>query len=1188
MNPSKGKQKRIRDTQNFGIEDRMLMEMFGIIPSKVCLSRVENSDDIESKNRKNTAEEHNFEKENIKKESENHQEDSLNKNKKVERNHWNKVLNMSNCEEEDTKESVLNNDSDSDLEIVEPPMTLIVLDDEVNTESEKADNFNRLSHEDIEKDRQGKRSEKCSPKKLEKDNLKKSEKCSPKKSVKDSPRKFEKCSPKRTDKDICNTAVTGKKGKECIRGRDVSIDIRKGGVKEISKQSKSDAELIEEYGIKNLRVNLTNSPPKIIHSKPGPKAMFETSKKQENAKENKSSKTIVKDIEEMSPCEIEKLLYECGMGITVPVQSNISRNENENPCRSDQTPSPVPSTSKGHGHLKRKRTARKSTKDSALFKKYKLKDSKVIIENLSRIDISLIRNPNSPFGKSDWLKHKFDSDTESDFEFDIPTPPLVEEFVENEVPAKSDKQKATNLNTQIFAPVGKTGRKSPLKQRELQIMEKFGISESVVVIDSARKSQNAKENKSIKKKTISDEELRKKFGIANTMVVINTPEKTKESPTNSTTDKLASGNKQNKITFADFKLALDSARKNILSNMKAGSKPGSIEERKVSPRNKVLSKQMENKLIKNSKKKVEQKNDADCKSKDSNNEASRARRILRSRFNANETTTKSALPYKLKTLTIDINKLKLNETCKTYKARAVSRAIEATRKKDRIARKFDSKIYKNTNKGQQETLSTSRKRLREKVSEDQFEKSDKRKRLECKGREVGNKELKFKREIQVVKTARYRRSVLADKTLDKTSKKVEDLRQLAKGLPVVKVTVPCLTNEQIVRLSQNVDDHSVSIKNKLDLNSVAVANEIVCEIIDKICLSHDCSYKNSELSQSDSVEDTFEGDSLDTSSGSGDRSVTDTNVESNFISGEGKSYSVIEDSSGQYNLASKLKKNENDIDRNNMRSEKTDILHDVDDSESDLSLISITLENKENENGSFTFSNSMKEDGDDDDDDDDAKKGLDKKTSQIDVIPLGKTKFYDEEKFEHFNVNLSDEVDGDDFKNTRLSQENYGKDESGTYEGDQEEKVDEKGENKGDTDHKAVQRNDETEQSDKKMDDVNDEKENRINDEICEGEIHTVESSKSFKNPVKENENVSKDNTVMKMQILSAIIDSESGSLIGDVYTVHESAGNSSDGDKQDKGDKKEMDFSINVMENVSRMPRSSSPDNIIQTLTES
>ncbi|XP_060559272.1 uncharacterized protein LOC132719508 isoform X2 [Ruditapes philippinarum] len=1125
MNPSKGKQKRVRDTHNFGKEDRMLMEMFGIIPSKVCLSRVEDSDKLEAKSRNNTVEEPKNDIENIKIENERFKEETLTGNKKVKKNHWSKVLGMSNCEnEENVVDDQTFDSDDSDIEIVEPPVTLIVLDDEVSTELEVKDSLSKTVPETPEKGV-------ASPKRSKKVGHKKPQKGSPTKSDKGSPVKLD------------------KKGKESTGAMDASVEIERGEKEvefsEISRSGNSDAELLEKYGIKNLRINLTHTPSKVKQTKPGPKSKCQTNKGQLG--ESKSySNAPIKDIEEMSPTEIEKLLYECGMGITVPVQSKVSSNEIESPDRADQTPSPVPSTSKGHGHLKRKRTARKSTKDSALFKKYKLKDSKVIIENLSRIDVSMIRNPNSPFGKSDWLQHKFDSDTDSDFDFDIPTPPLVEEFDESVVSPRNNRETPVDLSSHRHVSPSKPGGKSPLNQKELQEMEKFGISESVVVIDSPKKTETTKASKSSKKKTISDEELRKKFGIPNTMVVIKTPEKTQETcMKGSSVNKVSSDSKGNHISFADFQSALDSARKNILSKMKSDSKLDSTVAKRVSAINKECTKQHKKEGGRKSGMKVEHnKNCIDSKIKKSNNEPSLPNRKLRIRSKANETSVKVLLPNKLKSLTVDINKLKLNEACKTFKARAVSRAIESGRKKDKIAKELDDNIKKSVQKIKQKTPPKSVKRVRENVPGDLSENSSKRKCMELKAKQDCTKEIKFERKVQVVKTARYRRSVVGKKSMEETFRK-PDLRQLAKGLPIVKVAVSCLTNEEIIRLSQNIEDSAVSVKNKVEFTSEEVASQIINELLDKILLK--------EVSGVKSKLTDCCGDTSFTSSG--ESYVTDSTVE-DFISGEENSDLLKEDIDNTTNL--ELNSGRIDfVEQNNIKTSSFDTKdrsHEVHESESDLSLISDTLENKENENNSLTECEKES------DKDTGVKSMLDKKTSQIDVIHIGKIRFYDEDIY--VSENFNDEVDGDIVVRTKESHENDG---NGTSDRNQGEDSNKNSINPEECDLTAHQANSGTGHSKDRNDDVNDEKENRM------GEVHSAE----------------KDSAVMKVQKLSSIIDSKSGTLIGDVYSIGESIENSSDGGRQEKGDTKEVNYPISPMGNVSRISRSP-PVDIIEAVTES
>lgn len=501
MNPSKGKQKRIRDTGNLNKEDEMLMKMFGIIPSKVCLSRVQDVDGSKDLGISNTASIEDLKED---------EERSLQQTRK----HGTEVdLTESSKKTEKSCELVFS-DNESDIELIEPEVELIVLDEE-------------------------------SP-------------VSEKKSVKSS----EKAGCERND--VGDKIENDSSEKKVVDSSERKVVEAAGG--------KSDSELLAQFGMKDVSVKLATTPSKRTGKKKhkiGPKSKLQTLQKESHVE----LKTLVtlpeKDISEMSQEEIDEMLRNCGMGISIPV--NVTSEDFDKMAPSpvkekslspviERSPSPKPSTSKGHGQLKRKRTARKSTQDSVLFKKFKLKDSKVILKSLSKIDISLMRNPNSSFGKCNWLKHKFDSDTESDFEFDIPTPPDIEEFIDDTVSnVMATQQNRSSFGSSLSSV--DTGNGSS-NSKDYELMEKFGVKDLKIVVSTPKKSMISipppcKINK------VSDSELLKKFGIPKTMVVIDsTAEKAEDKITKPYVDS------HGPISFDTFKAALDSATKNILGRLK--------------------------------------------------------------------------------------------------------------------------------------------------------------------------------------------------------------------------------------------------------------------------------------------------------------------------------------------------------------------------------------------------------------------------------------------------------------------------------------------------------------------------------------------------------------------------------------------------------------------------------------------
>jgi hypothetical protein len=324
-----------------------------------------------------------------------------------------------------------------------------------------------------------------------------------------------------------------------------------------------------------------------------------------------------------------------------------------------------------------------------------------------------------------------------------------------------------------------------------------------------------------------------------------------------------------------------------------------------------------------------------------------------------------------------------------------------------------------------------------------------------------------------------------------------------------------------------------------------VASQIINELLDKILLK--------EVSGVKSKLTDCCGDTSFTSSG--ESYVTDSTVE-DFISGEENSDLLKEDIDNTTTLESNSGRIDF-VEQNNIKTSSFDTKdrsHEVHESESDLSLISDTLENKENENNSLTECEKES------DKDTGVKSMLDKKTSQIDVIHIGKIRFYDEDIY--VSENFNDEVDGDIVVRTKESHENDG---NGTSDRNQGEDSNKNSINPEECDLTAHQANSGTGHSKDRNDDVNDEKENRM------GEVHSAE----------------KDSAVMKVQKLSSIIDSKSGTLIGDVYSIGESIENSSDGGRQEKGDTKEVNYPISPMGNVSRISRSP-PVDIIEAVTES
>lgn len=1134
MNPSKGKQKRVRDIKNLNQEDESLMKMFGIIPSKVCLSRVEECGDMENRSENNSSEKK-CQKRRSKIQELN--ESTSPRKKKATNSESNKAVYIDNRDTDFTEDAYMMFSDNSDVEIVEPPKTVIVLDENI-TQSTKT-----------------------------------------------------KGSPVKSDKVILKEFGLKNVAIKLDKAENIADKLPLHQMNRI----KTDTELLEKFGIKDLSVNVTCpdvarkqfAPSRLKKHKPGPKSKTQITESQ--ARQIKSTSDVsVKDIEELSQDEIEKMLYECGMGISVPVSSKGIVNDH----RDKRTPSPVPSTSKGHGHLKRKRTARKSTKDSALFKKYKLKDSKVILKSLSKIDISLIRNPNSPFGKSDWLKHKFDSDTESDFEFDIPTPPLLEDFVESSGSSRVDTQSSK------MGILGSGGR-DVLKQKDLKIMEKFGIVDSVVVIDSPKKKEVSLCSETNKRKVLSDDELRKKFGIPSTIVVVNSPGKMASYGRKEQTE-INVGKTPSLISFSDFRSALDSARKNILGKMKdnQGSDNFSTKDIDTLKKASVLRKpaRKTRKTVA-----VEQENVSSPKrQKLEGKEMSGKRFILRSSRRDSQTfddqkqtdvkpvTTRKRFSYSCnagekvlnKTLprSVKIKRLKLNEALKTYKAKAVSRAMEVRHKKNRY--------QKDTGKANSQDFSPYLRRTRHKGNNGSSENS--MKRIEnTRKREQINKTAEEKLDTLVMKTARYRLSC-ASKNQKVKSTKNSNLEKMAKKLPVVKVAVPCLSDDEIYRLSQNI--HSVGINSgKTQISDVKkIAEEVINEIIDKICCPEEVSAETCQQLRESSI-----GKDENEEVSSVSLQKIDPHTEDSQTMTDGKSIRNVskEHNNNEKNSFSSAeigneivsKRDEDSDDEKNAKSETV-----LDGSESDMSLISVMSETKESEDNTSSYQ-SRKDCSTHVDNSIECKHTcMIKETgmrciADYDSIPIGCSKFFDEGAKD----NSFDEVDGDtegpvaespgnlssssDEKYTKIKNTNGREFKNNLFEMSikhkkfipvesvsttSEEKCDKKDYECKSSDDRSVGsgeffknstlsfQNNETEihyvdkaAANKFAEDNASVEEKLSNENMCA--LNKAKYTGSLQIDV-NNVNSSEEDGLTEMRMLSAIIESGSGSRIGDVYTIDE------------------------------------------------
>lgn len=753
LNPSKGKQKRIRQTNNLDKDDEALMKAFGIIQSKVCLSRVNGSVVSELNNESADVPE---------KDAEHNSKGRHGKELKRKFNYDKSSSKDGSVVKEETNSNNALFDDDSDIEVIEPKVELIILDEESNISD-------------------------ISP-----------------------------------SKKVCAT-----------NSRNIpSVNTR------TKNQSPSDTELLKQFGLKEMSVNLRNSPVKLnVSKRPGPKCktMPERTKLASFPLNTTFTPTkCMKKVDEMSEAEIQAMLRKCGMGISVPVPTvtDVNKVSSDGKNSVKRKCSPEPSTSHGHRYLKRSRTARKTTNDSALFDKYKLKDSKVILKNLSRIDISLLRNPNSPFGKSDWLKHKFDSESESDTEWDIPTPPMMEEFIEN-----TNKTESGLSKTSHTSPT----RRSPRKPSDAQMLEKFGINDSVVVLENAGKNHSSLvktcifpddvslshsriSSQSVNKKCLSDAELLKKFGIPDVKVVISSG----ENPVQDLKEPLYSntcGKFAGKISFADFKSALDTACKKILGKSKNSPETENVTtcdnengNTKHGPTGTIRNTRLRNRYL-TEKKKVVKNVVSKLQKISEGNEigihiSSRGlrespRKIYEDNIEKEScySCTESALShYKTK-----VNKLKKLSSAK--KIRNSHKMSMVTRTKHNC----NSRVKQFSRKG----VTTRYK----------FYKNGTMSAQRCKKRSVArvSENLKQKSNDENL------RNTISHSSLE--SEKSNDIPQLIKSLPVVKVKVPVLTEEEILKLTKQFkakDDHD-----KMVNDSELIVSDILNEILLNICCSEE-------------------------------------------------------------------------------------------------------------------------------------------------------------------------------------------------------------------------------------------------------------------------------------------------------------------------------------------------------------
>ena len=435
MNPSKGKQKRVLSPKTE--EDEILLQQFGIIPSKVCLKKVAKPS-VTSASNSSTA--------------------KITKPESIKKLDTSKG-NVSFLSETNDFGIVAEfSDSDEDCQIVEQPMTLIVLDEDSND---------------------------------------------------------------RTGKPETNEKTDNKSDAEYLKSfgiKDMSVNL--------NRQDCRKRKLVEDFDVTKVKVerNLQITPPS-LESKNMPK-----SPRKSPRKGNSGSYTSVAineaavNIDTMSSDDIDKLLKQCGMAISVPLLTVTDSSKIDTAVvPSPKNPSPEPCTSKGHGKLKRKRTARKSCPDADLMQKYKLKESSVLLESLSKIEVSMLRNPHSSFGKSSWLSQKFDTDSDSDVEWNIPSPPQLEDFIEDSVQKPESGYKLSAATSHSF-----TDRSS-----DTDLMKQFGLSEPVVVLDRNMPKAAQPKRKCITVGSRTDEDLMRKFGLKDIQIVVDKGQIRTQSDSNS-------------------------------------------------------------------------------------------------------------------------------------------------------------------------------------------------------------------------------------------------------------------------------------------------------------------------------------------------------------------------------------------------------------------------------------------------------------------------------------------------------------------------------------------------------------------------------------------------------------------------------------------------------------------------------
>ncbi|KAH3719378.1 uncharacterized protein LOC127854983 [Dreissena polymorpha] len=268
-----------------------------------------------------------------------------------------------------------------------------------------------------------------------------------------------------------------------------------------NKNENNNSKQTEKFFDKNMSVSVSPKATNNSHaSRPN------SPKKGKIGPRSKAQESLnLPSIESLSSDEMSKLLNQCGMSISVPTFPLKKREE-----------TPEPSTSKGHGHRKRKRTARKSCVDNELVKKYNLKESIVKLECLSKSEVLMLRNPHSKFGKNtSWLQQKFDTDSESEMEWEIPSPTKSEDFVEDENNYVKQVKTSKSEDKQNVVQTFKC-------ERDEELLKKFGISDAKVVVESqCLQGQSCFENKPTVyvNKSESDYELSKKFGIPKLVVV---------------------------------------------------------------------------------------------------------------------------------------------------------------------------------------------------------------------------------------------------------------------------------------------------------------------------------------------------------------------------------------------------------------------------------------------------------------------------------------------------------------------------------------------------------------------------------------------------------------------------------------------------------------------------------------------